>query len=116
MQEQKMSVIFEPSYTLDVLHFLDHLFTPRALPNEEMVCYFEEYLGDDHEKTLQHIRKRLMKFETIAEVLIPLLTADPEFNDLQLSELLASPKYLFISIKGLLLIKMLQKNIKSFKK
>lgn len=99
MQEQKMSVIFEPSYTLDVLHFLDHLFTPRALPNEEMVCYFEEYLGDDHEKTLQHIRKRLMKFETIAEVLIPLLTADPEFNDLQLSELLASPKYLIHQYK-----------------
>ena len=73
MQEHKLSVIFEPSYTLDALNFLDHLFIPRSLPNEQMVCYFEEYLGDYHEKILQNIRKNLIKFETISEVLTPLL-------------------------------------------
>ena len=61
MQEHKLSVIFEPSYTLDALNFLDHLFIPRSLPNEQMVCYFEEYLGDYHEKILQNIRKNLIK-------------------------------------------------------
>ena len=64
MQEHKLSVIFEPSYTLDALNFLDHLFIPRSLPNEQMVCYFEEYLGDYHEKILQNIRKNLIKFES----------------------------------------------------
>ena len=100
MQEHKLSVIFEPSYTLYALNFLDHLFIPRSLPNEQMVCYFEEYLGDYHEKILQNIRKNLIKFETISEVLTPLLTADPEFNDLKLSELLRSPKYLINQYKS----------------
>ncbi len=100
MQEEKMSAVFEPSYTLDVLNFLDHLFTPRSLPNEPMVCHFEEYLGDYNEKILQTLRKNLVKFESISEVLTPLITADPEFNDLKLSELLASPKYLINQYKN----------------
>ena len=100
MKEQKISVVFEPSYTLDVLNFLDHLFTPRLSPNEQMLCHFEEYLGDYSEGLLQKIRKNLNKFESISEVLIPLITADPEFNDLKLSELLASPKYLINQYKS----------------
>ncbi|MBP3909031.1 MAG: hypothetical protein J6D33_08895, partial [Turicibacter sp.] len=81
MNKQKVSVIFEPSYTLDVLHFLDRLFTPRLPSNEQMLCHFEEYLGEYSELLLQKIRKNLNKFESISEVLIPLITADPEFND-----------------------------------
>ena len=60
MKEQKISVVFEPSYTLDVLNFLDYLFTPRLSPNEQMLCHFEEYLGDYSEGLLQKVRKNLI--------------------------------------------------------
>lgn len=114
MCEQKQLLNFEASYPLDILCFLDLLFTDILSKEEELISHFEELLSEDCSKIVKNARKKLPKQETFMSMMLPLITADPEFNDLRLSELLGSPNYLITQIKKHPSYKQLPKKVKKF--
>lgn len=99
MCEQKKTLYFEASYTLDMISFLDLLFSDNVSKEDEIVTHFEGMLSDQSPILMQKARKGMPENQTFTSMLIPLLTADHEFNDLRLSELLGSPKYLIATFK-----------------
>lgn len=114
MYGQTQLLYFEASYTLDILCFLDLLFIDVLSKEEELVTHFEGMLSEGCSKVVKNARKKLPKQESFMSVILPLLAADPEFNDLRLSELLGSPKYLTSKIKQHPNYKQLSKHLKKF--
>lgn len=114
MCEQKSVLYFDASYTLDVFCFLDMLFLDVLSRDESIVTHFEVLLSSGCSKILRNARKRLPDNGTFLTTLLPIISADPEFNELRLSELLGSPKYLITQLKKHPTYKGLPKDIKKF--
>ena len=114
MNEQKNKLSFEASYTLDVIGLLDLLFSGEIDEDTEFVRYLEEQLSENCEGLLNKVRNTLPKGESIGSTLIPLIATDSEFNDLRLSELLQSPKYLVTQLKKQTIKKNLSKAYQKF--
>lgn len=114
MCEQKLVLDFEASYTLDVFCFLDLLFLDVLSRDESIVNHFEGLLSPGCSKIIQNTRKRLPRNKTFLTALLPVVSADPEFNELRLSELLGSPKYLISQLKKHPMSKGLSKDLKKF--
>ncbi|MCU7197869.1 hypothetical protein PNU17_12665 [Turicibacter sanguinis] len=114
MNEQNKTLSFEASYTLDVISLLDLLFSGEMGEDTELIRYFEEQLSENCEVSLNKVRNTLPKGESIGSTLIPLIATDSEFNDLRLSELLQSPKYLVTQLKKQTTEKQFSKSYKKF--
>ncbi len=116
MNERNYTIEFIPSYTLDIICFMDQLFSNETYPEEEIINYFEERLVDYGEDFLRKARKLLPKGKTFSSMLFPVITIDPEFNNLKLSELFRSAKYLINQYRKSPQYKVCSKEYKKFLK
>ncbi|HAX72270.1 MAG TPA: hypothetical protein DCY20_01965 [Firmicutes bacterium] len=95
----KPTVKIDTSYLLDLFCFLDLLFSDEPHQMDVQIEYWEDYVTKESAKNLRKARKCLPKNESFISMLLPLLCSDPEFNVLQASELLGSPKFLISNFK-----------------
>ena len=104
MNENKKILEFLPSYLLDMLYFLEmlcsHSLDLVTDDEEQMIHYFEECLTKEATNDIRRIQKLIPKGERLTTLLIPLVLADPDFENLQPIELLGSPKFLISMYKN----------------
>ncbi len=112
IEHQKLN--FETSYILDMLCFLDLLYSEKSNKEVELIREFEESLSDTSRKYMWDIHRQLPRNESITSIIVPMVTADPEFNSLRFSELLGSPKYLILTFKKTDFFKQAPKVYKKF--
>ena len=111
METSNKKLQFEVSYTLDILCFIDQLVAGSL---DEDITYYGDQLGSVSEKCLKKIKKSLSKYGTLQTLVIPLIVADPDFNEITAEELLANPKYLITKFKQSPNYKHNPANLKSF--
>lgn len=103
MNEQKKTLEFLPSYLLDILCFLELLCSDSLIPttsdDERIIYYFEECLTQDARNEIKRIQKLIPKEETLTSLVFPLVLADQDFENFQVTELLGSPKFLISMYK-----------------
>lgn len=103
MNEQKKTLEFLPSYLLDMLCFLELLCSDAIIPttsdDDRVMYHFEECLTQDARNEIKRIQKLIPKEETLTSLVFPLVLADPDFENFQITELLGSPKFLISMYK-----------------
>lgn len=96
-----MEILFQSSYTLDLLCFIDLLILDEGASDlSEDLEYFRNYLSYEGESSLAYLQKTLGKGQSLQLLIAPLLVADPEFSKLSLPELLVSASYLIKAFKA----------------
>ncbi len=103
MNEHSKVLEIIPSYLLDLVYFLELLAGPPSVltTDEDEVClhYFEDCLSDYAKEEIKRIQKVLPKNKTVSELVLPLILADQDFENFQMTELLEGHRYLISSYK-----------------
>ena len=98
MTEQPKALEILPSYLIDLVYFLELLVGPPSVltTTEEEKClhYFEDCLSDYAKEEIKRIQKVLPKNKTVSELVLPLILADTDFENFQMTELLEGNRYL----------------------
>lgn len=98
MGEQPKTLNFLPSYLLDLIYFLELLIGPHSVltSTEDDAClhHYEDCLSDYAKEEIKRVQKVLPKNKTLSEMVMPLILADHEFENFQMTELLEGQRYL----------------------
>jgi len=95
-----VTIDFQTSYTLDLLHFIDLLITGGAAEVSDDLEHFRGFLSHEGDLSIAHLQKTLKFGQSLQQLVAPLLLADAEFNKLSLPELLISGRYLVNNYKS----------------